>query len=126
MESTMHTMQEAGRIIPPPHPDGAGPPRFCPPTPEEPPPLSAEQANNAVESRLLAKFEELNVEIATLRRNGDRNMRRSRSTTGWRPKRYYWSCRCCPHWGRDCDNKKEGHTDDTSFKTRKGIQRREL
>ena len=30
-------------------------------------------------------------------------------------KRYCWSCGCCPHWGKDCKNKKPGHQDNANF-----------
>ena len=124
MESIMHAMQEAGRISPLPEQNGTGPPRYCLPIAEEPAPVHTEQANSAFETRLLAKFEALNAEIATLHRDcdGDRdtNRRRSRSTTGRTPKRYCWSCGCCPHWGRNCESKKTGHKDDASFTSRKG------
>ena len=38
--------------------------------------------------------------------------------TGQPWKRYCWSCGCCPHWGKNCLNKKEGHKNDASFKNR--------
>ena len=40
--------------------------------------------------------------------------------TGKPFKRYCWSCGCCPHWGRNCPNKKKGHKDEASFKNRIG------
>ena len=35
-------------------------------------------------------------------------------------KRYCWSCGCCPHWGRFCGKKKNGHKDEATFKNRMG------
>ena len=38
--------------------------------------------------------------------------------TGQTWKRYCWSCGCCPHWGKNCPNKKEGHKNEATFKNR--------
>ena len=38
--------------------------------------------------------------------------------TGQPWKRYCWSCGCCPHWGKNCPDKKEGHKNDATFKNR--------
>ena len=40
--------------------------------------------------------------------------------TGKKFKRYCWSCGCCPHWGKDCPQKKPGHQDAANFKNRMG------
>ena len=38
--------------------------------------------------------------------------------TGQPWKRYCWSCWCCPHWGKNCPDKKEGHKNEATFKNR--------
>ena len=38
--------------------------------------------------------------------------------TGKKFKQYCWSCGCCPHWGKDCPQKKPGHQDAANFKNR--------
>lgn len=35
-------------------------------------------------------------------------------------KRYCWTCGCCPHWSKNCAQKKSGHKDDATFRTRMG------
>ena len=34
--------------------------------------------------------------------------------------RYCWSCGGCDHWGRNCNNKKDGHVDYATFKNKQG------
>ena len=115
MESIMHAMQLAGNQygqeseqLPQ---DVAGPPRHIPPPPQQ-------HANNAFESNLLKIFAELTAELSELKQG--MHQRTTRSTQGRTPKRYCWSCGCCPHWGRDCEVKKHGHKNDENFKKRKG------
>ena len=36
--------------------------------------------------------------------------------TGKQWRRYFWSCGCCPHWGKHCPEKKLGHHDDATFR----------
>ena len=40
--------------------------------------------------------------------------------TGLPWKRYCWLCGCCTHWSKNCAQKKSGHKDEASFKTRMG------
>lgn len=87
-------------------------PQVCQPTCEE-------QTNNTFEITLLRRFEELATELAVLKHDTGRCT--SRSTNMCTPKHYCWSHGCCPHWSKNCDDKKEGHMDDASFKSRTGI-----
>ena len=109
MESIMHAMQEANRGIPVEEEEDPIL-RLHDPPPQE-------RANNAFENTLMRKFEELSAELAALRQTTGRN---SRSRSGRTPKRYCWSCGCCSHWGKNCENKKTGHKDDATFPNRKG------
>ena len=34
--------------------------------------------------------------------------------------RYCWSCGGCDHWGRNCNNKKQGHIDTATFRNKQG------
>ena len=119
MESIMLAMQRSAALeeaivdpVPP----------LVPPTPQNPP-TQQQHANNAFETTLLQKFEELTKELAQIKRgmgeteNGGRN---TRGRQGREPKRYCWSCGCVPHFGRNCPNKKAGHKDDANFRDRKG------
>ena len=40
--------------------------------------------------------------------------------TGKKWKRYCWSCGCCPHSGKYCQNKLPGHKDEATFNNRMG------
>ena len=109
MESILHAMQEANRGVP--IEEEEDPILHL----HDPPPR--DRANNAFENTLMRKFEELSAELATLKQTTER---KSRSRTSRTPKRYCWSCGCCPHWGKNCENKKTGHKDDATFLNRKG------
>ena len=110
MESIMNAMQIAAT--------GVYNSEYGDPSPPPEQQARDEHANNTFENTLLRKFEELTSKLAALKQ--DVSNRTSRSTHGRTPKRYCWTHGCCPHWGKDCTEKKEGHKNDANFRSRKG------
>ena len=113
MKSIMHAMQ----IIAAAADDSPPPEESPPPPPEQRQP--EQHAGNAFESTLLKKIAELTAELSELKQG--MSQCNSRSSHGRTPKRYCWSCGCCLHWGRDCEDKKPRHKNDATFKERKGV-----
>ena len=76
------------------------------------------QTNDTSTTALLHLIEKLTQKVDALSstsRTPDVNPK-----TGKKFKRYCWSCGCCTHWGKDCNNKKQGHQDSANFKNRMG------
>ena len=52
--------------------------------------------------------------------NGKKTASAINPKTGQEWKHYCWTCGCCPHWGKNCPNKKKGHKNEATFKNRMG------
>ena len=79
--------------------------------------------SNETIQQLLNTVKELSVKVEKLssRNQSNRNTNNDINPKTGKPfKRYCWSCGCCPHWGRNCPNKKRGHKDEATFKNRMG------
>ena len=108
---------------------------------EEPPPLQqmfgATESTNPMMVQMLQKMQAMQQQISgltltnqQLSQSGSQNPTTNKGgnnlnkdlnpKTGLPWKRYCWSCGCCAHWGKNCAQKKRGHKDDASFKTRMG------
>lgn len=106
-------------------------------TSDDPPPLQqmfgVTDNNNPMMTQLLQQMQAMQQQISGLTLTNQqlsaskRNLSTNQGTnkdlnpkTGLPWKRYCWSCGCCSHWSKNCAQKKRGHKDDASFKTRMG------
>ena len=76
-----------------------------------------QKANEVTTETRLKMIEQLTTKVEELKRPADKDIN---PRTGKKYKRYCWSCGCCPHWGKDCTDKKPGHQDGATFKNRMG------
>lgn len=71
---------------------------------------------------MLALIEALDKKVDAMvlgARKSNNDNYRINPKTGRSWKRYFWTCGCCDHHGRTCENKAEGHMDDATFRDRK-------
>ena len=62
------------------------------------------------------QINQFGTKIPLTNQSGQNNDTNPKTGLPW--KRYCWSCGCCPHWGKNCPNKKRGHKDVASFKNK--------
>ena len=75
------------------------------------------KAKDASTETILDMIAALTKKVEDLKRPTDTDIN---PRTDKKFKRYYCSCGCCPHWGKDCPQKKPGHQHNTNFRNRMG------